>query len=303
MTDHAQLLDDLTKALDSQREGKLDSNDTAVLRNLRNVLNRSRVLARQGARPPLRTIHHLSCTGGTLIARCVAAMANVWLLNEINPHARENYARSFRPSDVIALLKQNARPASEELRTLIFLAEIGAIQDECYETGRALVLRDHSHGHFLMGDLDPKQPSLKEILQTSFNVLPLVTLRDPIDSYLSMCKQHWHKQFYPSTFSEYSRRYKVFLESYSKAPVVHYEEFTVNPDETMRTICRLLDLDFFEGFESIQHTFLFSGDSGRKGGKISARPKREGRRELLAEPGVKRDYETLLEAFSNMKRG
>ncbi len=34
---------------------------------------------------PIRIIQHLSCTGGTLISKFLAAMPNVVLLNEVNP--------------------------------------------------------------------------------------------------------------------------------------------------------------------------------------------------------------------------
>jgi len=36
-------------------------------------------------KPVLRTLHHLSCTGGTLFSKCLASMEQVALLSEVHP--------------------------------------------------------------------------------------------------------------------------------------------------------------------------------------------------------------------------
>jgi hypothetical protein len=36
-------------------------------------------------KPVIRVIHHLACSGGTLISKCISAMPNVYLLSEAHP--------------------------------------------------------------------------------------------------------------------------------------------------------------------------------------------------------------------------
>ena len=36
----------------------------------------------------LRSIHHLACTEGTLISKCIASMPDVALISEVNPMNR-----------------------------------------------------------------------------------------------------------------------------------------------------------------------------------------------------------------------
>ena len=36
-------------------------------------------------RPLIHTVHHLACTGGTVISKCLAAMPKVALVSEVNP--------------------------------------------------------------------------------------------------------------------------------------------------------------------------------------------------------------------------
>ena len=39
----------------------------------------------EATKPVIRIIHHLACSGGTLISKCISAMPNVYLLSEVHP--------------------------------------------------------------------------------------------------------------------------------------------------------------------------------------------------------------------------
>ncbi len=43
------------------------------------------------AKPAIRVLHQLARTGGTIISKCLGAMAGVVLLSEINPRGVETY--------------------------------------------------------------------------------------------------------------------------------------------------------------------------------------------------------------------
>jgi len=229
---------------------------------------------------PIRTIHHFSCTGGTMIAKCTASMPNVTLLNEVDFHSRILDASTsgpalFTPTDIVSLMKQARMNATDGLISDIFLSDVSLVHKHEYLRGRELVLRDHTHGHFLTGETIADRPTMKEQLCESFPVLSIVTVRNPIDSWLSMIEQGWHSQFSPSTFPEYCRRYNQFLDRYQDDRIIRYEDFVDDPTREMRTICATLDLGFFEQFERVFQGVNLSGDSGRRSGEIKVRPRRE----------------------------
>ena len=235
---------------------------------------------------PIRTIHHLSCTGGTLFAKCIAAMPNMLMLNEVDPLSPlplQDGKSPFSPSDMISLLRQGDPNTSPELLQRLFLHDIGLIYQEQTSIGNSLVLRDHAHSHFLDGKTVPDRPTLREIIAQEFPVKSILTVRDPIDSFLSMQIQGWHKLFSPPTFEEYCRRYLVFLEKYEGVDIIKYEDFVANPRKVMQKICRSLELDYMVDFQNLFSVFQFSGDSGRGGDVIEARPRREISNEIAEE--------------------
>ena len=238
---------------------------------------------RLSAQPPaheveaIRTVHHLSCVGGTLIAKCIATMSNVLLLNELDFYSELTAIKSgnptFSPTDMVSLLHQGNGDVPENLISKLLLADLKLVKQELWRNGRSLVVRDHSHGAFLVGDAIPDKPSLHDLFGSEYPLKSIVTVRDPADSYRSMTKQGWHTHFQPSTFDEYARRYNAFLDKYDFAAVIKYEDFVLTPKQTMRKICSLLNLRYFSGFEKTFGLFRFSGDSGRGGREIRPLPK------------------------------
>lgn len=227
----------------------------------------------------IRTIHHLSCTGGTLFTKCLASMSNVLVLNEVDPYsvmpAAERGLSAFTPTDIVSLLRQGDSETPNELFGQVFSASLRAIRDDQAAIGRNVILRDHSHSQFLTWDKPSARPTLLETVRRDFETHSIITVRDPIDSYISMAKNGWHTQFYPPTFAEYCRRYLLFLDRHADVPIIKYESLTENPQETIQNACELLDLKFFAGFEDTFQVFRLSGDSGRGGGKIQRKETRE----------------------------
>lgn len=220
----------------------------------------------------IRTIHHLSCTGGTLFTKCLASMSNVLVLNEVDPYSlmpmAEHGISAFTPTDIVSLLRQGDSEIPNEIFGQVFIASLHAIRDNQASIGRSVILRDHSHSQFLTWDTPSERPTLLETVKREFETLSVVTVRNPIDSYISMLKNGWNTQFYPPTFAEYCRRYLLFLERHEEIPIIKYESLTENPQDTIKYVCKLLDLHFFAGFEDTFQAFRLSGDSGRGGSKI-----------------------------------
>jgi len=214
---------------------------------------------------PIRTIHHLACTGGTLISKCIAALPNVQLLSEVDPLStlQDSGKPMFGPTDLIKQWRQGSRGASQDDIIELFLAEMKVILNAATRVGQNVVIRDHSHSHFNSGPEIPERPTIRQILQRTFDVKSVVTVRHPADSYASMVKKNWHTHFQPSDFDEYCSRYLSFLESYSSSISIKYENFVKSPSEIMNKIATELELDFSETYLSTFPAIMLTGDSGR----------------------------------------
>ncbi len=242
---------------------------------------------RAEAGEPVRFISHLSCSGGGLIARCVASMPNVVVLNDVDPLSlspleRPNDEAGFTPSDLIALLRQGDPFVSRDLVIHVFRESIRALRDGLAREGRVLVLRIHAHRHFLVGEEVPERPSVWRMLSGHLPLKGMVSVRNPVDSYASLKMNGWHHHFTPPTFKEYCQRYRAFLDEHRAFPLVRHEDFTAHPEREMRKVCDWLDLEYSEKFLETFHIFDFSGGSGRGGKRIEVETRRPEARKIIS---------------------
>jgi hypothetical protein len=245
---------------------------------------------------PVRTVHQLACTGGTLICKCLAAMPNVQLLSEadpLSPLGSNPEQPRFAPSDMAALLVQSSRGARRELVLEVFLNGLALAYDDCARAGQRLVVRDHAHSHFCVGPSVGERPTLRAIIAGRFPVLSVVTVRHPLDCFLSLRAQGW-LHFQPANFDEYCARYIAFLHAYEGIPLVRYEDFVASPAAVMRNICDTLQVPFSEQFADLFDVFRLTGDSGRSGATIGERPRRKFGARIAQEVERSAHYRTLL---------
>lgn len=255
------------------------------------------IVARNAQRElvPIRTLHHLACTGGTLISRCIAAMPNVRLLSEVDPLSPLMASVTFVPSDVIRLSRYASRPVTTDTEVKIFLAGLEVVLRDSQREGLALVLRDHSHGMFNYSVSSLDRQTLREIVGGLAPLRSLLTVRHPLDSFLSLVKMGWHKHFQPDTLEEYCRRYGQFLDRYADLVPMRYEDFIDAPEEQMRWICTQLDLTYDDSFLHTFQVVTMSGDSGRKGNSIRKHPRRPIPDEIAAQIPKSAAYAALCE--------
>ncbi len=243
--------------------------------------------------PPVRSIHHLACTGGTLISRCIAAQPNVQLLSEVDPLS-PFVPGGFLPTDLIGLSRFSSRPAEPETQIQIFLTGLQVLYDQAKRAGQHLILREHSHGQFNFGDAVPERPTLRDILSRIYPVKPLISVRHPFDAYLSQQETGWVQHFSPPTIDEYARRHHAFLDAHQDCPLIRYEDFVADPADVMHRICAHLDLGYNPDFADTFSVIELSGDSGRAGDIISSRPRRPHPPALAQEARDSEPYMTLL---------
>ena len=231
--------------------------------------------------PVIHTIHQLSCTGGTLFTKCLAAMPNTFVLSEVDPFSTlgMDAKADFSPRDIITLLNQSNSSVDEKLIEDVFVSDIRIVAKSLQKQAKKLIIRDHSHSAYLTYRYSRSTRTLQNILAKNFHVESVLTVRNPIDSYLSLKANNW-LHFDPSSFNEYCRRYLRFLEDHAATKIFRYEDFLSDPREIMRDICSELTLSFSENFLQNFPEYKFSGDSGRSGDVIAPRPRREYDREF-----------------------
>jgi hypothetical protein len=247
------------------------------------------------APPVVRTLHHVACSGGTMISRCLAALPGMVLLSELNPSNRHGAA--FNPSHPLALYTLQAGPLPPKVVQAEFRGQITQVLDLCASRGSDLVIRDHSHSDFFLGAAVASLQPVRHWLAPHHPLLSVVTLRHPLDSWLGLLAAGWHTQFQPSTLLTYCARYQAFLDAYDDLDWIHYEAFCRQPETVFRKLCDALclscDVSALERFAMMQ----LSGDSGRRSDRIEPRPRRplpESVRAELADPTSSRALRQLI---------
>jgi hypothetical protein len=249
-------------------------------------------------KPDVRIIHHLACSGGTLISKCLSAMPNVCLLSEVHPFSNRGISLNkpkFSPTDLPSLIKYSELPNQEKTLKRIFQKTVDVVVDETEKNGMNLILRYHSHSDFHSGKIQSTKKILDETLSQLFNVKSVYTIRDPIDSYASLKENGW-VHFTPSSFDEYCRRYLLFLKEVNNSQVVRYEDFITNPESVMRRICEILNLTFYSDFELMYDFIKLTGDSGRHSNAIKKR-KRNANTDLLEDAKESNNYKLICEQY------
>lgn len=256
--------------------------------------------------PPVRSIHHFACSGGTLISKCLASMPNVTLLSEIDPLSRmqtgARHKRSFMPTDLIHGARVALRPVGDDTALSMFRAALAELHNALNETGRHLLLRDHAHSQFCSDTAPSQRPTLHDILAQCGPVLSVVTVRHPLDCYLSLIKNGW-QTFSPFTLEEYARRHMAFLDRHQGLPLFRYEEFVDDPDGQLERMCAELGLRFVPGAESLIQIVEISGDSGRSSAHISRRLRRAVSDEIETEIDESPGYAELCGRLGYALRG
>jgi hypothetical protein len=249
-------------------------------------------------KPVIRIIHHLACSGGSLISKFLSSMSNTFLLSEIHPntHFHLNPEKPhYAPTDLSSLIRFSGLPNDNELINNVFCSSIAQVNLHTDSLGGNLILRDHTHADFCVENCSMKS-TLVDLLADSYDIRSVLTLRNPIDSYLSLVKNGW-VHFLPVSFEEYCSRVCVMLAVYSDVPIFHYEELVASPLEEMKKMCEKLEIDFSENFIDIFDVFSVTGDSGRSDSNVASRSRRQLERYLSEEIMQSKSFEKLNAQF------
>lgn len=263
--------------------GNLVKGTSSLLQRCANVFGEEKK-----AKPVIRVIHHFACSGGTLFSKCIAALPNVFLLSELHPSTRLGITPDepmYTPRDIITQAIYGKLPEIDELIAKVFVAEISKVSEHVGLFGGSLVIRAHSHADYCTEATPPEVDTITRLLAPHFELKQLVTVRNPIDAFISLRQNDW-VHFSPDLFEEYCERFRRFLDGFEQAEIVHYEDLVASPDATIKHCTELLELAFTEDIFEYLDIFRVSGDSGRSGNKIAPRPRKtitnEYRQEIMS---------------------
>lgn len=250
-------------------------------------------------KPKIRIIHHLASSGGSLISKCISALPNVYLLSEVHPTTTLHIDRDtpqFSATDLVTVGRYAGIPNIDEFANEHFLSAISLINRHVSSYGGTVVLRDHCHSDFCVAHPPSKHRGIVAVLQNTFEVQSVLTVRDPIDCYLSLLSTGWI-HFSPATFNEYCRRTLVFLDSYPDAEVLRYEDFVSSPKVIFKQLCDAISLPYNDNFAEIFDAFKVTGDSGRSGSAIAPRERRQIDENLKREIRKSTYYRNIADKF------
>lgn len=217
-------------------------------------------------KPLIRTIHHLSCSGGSVLCKCIASMQTTIVISEVHP---DQLRYEFNPYDPIQLLLAQTNLGEDlQLRRQIFLKRIIDTEQILRNNKINTVLRDHTHYDYLIpNNIESihSKASLFEVIREYFEIYSVLSLRNPIDSYLSLVNNNWNNSI--SSFEDYCSRVLLMLETYESldALIIRYEDFCIDPDKILKQICKKLKLNFSSDYHEKFFKYPMTGDSGRAG--------------------------------------
>ena len=221
------------------------------------------MITHQSEPPTIRVLHQMARTGGTLLAKCLASMHGVMLLSEIHPQGlslfnpltqvRQWYPGLIDQSEVAQLLATN--PSFRDV--------IMYINQKAQARGECLLVRDWSHLDFTGVPFIPT-PSYRlttaETLAPGSRLVHTACVRHPLDQWLSISRLSiMHRKLQMEAFLHGCRR---FAETAVNIGFVRYEDFTQNPDATLRIMCEQLEIDFDSGYRERWANYLnVTGDN------------------------------------------
>lgn len=298
----AEALDSIVEQLRDQFDYKQIGEASQAQEPLQSLLDQCEAIYTATVEPnPVRTIHHFACSGGTLVSRILGALPNTVVLSEIDPLSTmkdsHGLRMTFAPTDLVFLLRHSLRPADDTTIVAAFLAGLEAAKSGIEGRGQHLILRDHAHSQFCLPGINPaNRPTLREMLATRFRLRSVLTVRHPLDSFLSLRTNRWI-QFDPASLEEYATRYIAFLSRYDGVPIVLFEDFLADPYLVTQSLCEILDLRYMPFAVDLAGIVPMTGDSGRKQPGIQRLPRRPVPEDIEKQRHSGRNYLNLCAKF------
>lgn len=198
-------------------------------------------------KPVIPVLRHLARSGGTVISRCIGCMKGVTLLSEVHP-ANLAVTQPIRQAKVWHALVTDAEIARWKRAGPPNMLQFLALCEQRARSKRSrLVIRDWTHLDYI--GVPYAKPAmgfaLRDALAGAYAVAEAITVRHPLDQYLSLAKLGIMQG--RLTDEIYLRGCAAFAEHAAAAQgpgFVRYEDFTNDPEPALRTLCERLTIDY-----------------------------------------------------------
>ena len=239
-------------------------------------------------KPDIMVVHHFACTGGSLIVKAIRDSMNVSPVSEVNP-AWMFGSSVFKPGDVFGQYSQSTGcyQWSLERAKAVYQSSVQEVFAHCRASGRQLLLRDWTHGDFF-DDIFPHVLSTRDWLPSELRAASLLTVRHPIESYVS-ARSNNIEAINRISLDEYCFRYLYFLRCYPDASIMRYEDFCLHPSVQLQALSDLFSLSCRTDGVSLSDIGI-SGDSGRRSNRPQLRPSKAGLVEAADPPRATKNY-------------
>lgn len=180
---------------------------------------------------PVRVLHNLARSGGTLMSRCLGCMQDIVLLSEIHPKGGTRFHPMKQAQDWFHLFDAERMREMRQGGRMNFVREIDLIEQRCRELGRHLVVRDWAHLDFHAVPFT-QEPTCEF---TTANVLGFSGLfrlhraaltRHPVDQWISLSRLSLVRKL---SLEDFLRGYLRYAEQCVNIGFVRYEDFVVRP--------------------------------------------------------------------------
>ena len=212
-------------------------------------------------KPTIRILRNLARSGGTLIGKCVGCMDNITLISEIHPADLKSTKPMMQAQKWFGLVttKDMLRWKIRPPNTFQF---VSLCDTRSIAKGDTLVLRDWSHLDYIgIPFTTPKFGfALREELEAVYDIRSAVTVRHPIDQFLSLRELSIVQS--QLTLDGYLLGCKKFAQFASEHGFYRYEDFTKDPDTVLKGICNDLDISFDPDYANKWQAFThITGDT------------------------------------------
>ncbi|WP_417225846.1 hypothetical protein [Amphritea sp.] len=231
--------------------GKEDLDTQSLLARCENVCN-----VYDSDKPTIRIIHTLVCNSGEIVTKCLSAMPNTFLLNNVHPYCHEfnKENKNYSSSDISLLSKHAGIPKQKELADRLFKKSIDELYQHVENIGGVLVLCDYSYGDFNPKTFAVKKNSLVRLLEDSYTIKNVLLVSNPLNYYASL-KENDVLLAEQVNLDNFFKVYLDVLEQFEDKKIYSFEKFISNPTEELETITKYLGINYSDFFEDIYGPF------------------------------------------------
>lgn len=196
------------------------------------------------AKPVIPVLRHLARTGGTVISRCLGCMSGVVMLSEVHPANIEVTQPIRQAKDWFGLVGDYEITRWKRAGPPTMLQFVAMCEQRARARTQRLVLRDWTHLDYIGTPYTVPAMgfALRDSLAGAYEVAEAVTVRHPLDQFLSFAKLEIVRGRLDA--HAYLRGCAAFAAHAAAVGFVRYEDFTNDPEAALRTLCQRLTLPY-----------------------------------------------------------